>query len=364
MEGYDISRKYRFVGAAVFTHGNGSFLLNSGLGISMILDETCLRPLLAHGALDDDLTFKLYQRGFIRERDGDREEDGERKRSGGQKGAASQNAAASQNVAGSLGGCPSGAKPNFFLINLTNNCNLRCRYCFRDIEKAGRDETADGMLLRICQYIVNYCREQGMQSFSVQPWGGEPMLFPHKIIWMQEFFRDQGFHPRFIMETNGTLIDENAAAQLSARHIRIGISIDGPAYLHDAHRPLADGRGSFEKVMAGLAALEKAGYGECGIITVISRQNIGKAEEILTYFAKEWKFHRVKLSLIKENTFSPESAGLSRIGEEELSCFYDTVLRTIVRLNREGYPIYERNICDKLVNLLRGRAGNICSAGM
>ena len=52
----------------------------------------------------------------------------------------------------------------------------------------------------------------------------------------------------------------------------VGISIDGPRELHDRFRKDREGRGSFDRVMAGLDALKKGGV-EFNTLTVVQRDN-------------------------------------------------------------------------------------------
>lgn len=329
---YNINNKYYFVGGDIFTCAGWNLLLNSRLGNSIIVDDDCTKILLEQQLPNDDLMFKLHQRGFIRDKKADF-------------------------CIKKINTCP-----NFFLINLTNNCNLRCKYCFRNIEHLKKDEIEDSQLKSICEYILQHCEEQRIRKFSIQFWGGEPLLLFDKIKYVQDFFLNYGINPQFIIETNGTLLNKKIANELVERKIKIGISIDGPEYLHNFHRPFMNGEGSFNKVLQGIQYLKKACYNEFGVITVITKKNIHEASNILNYFAKELNLHRIKFNLIKENIFSPESMELSNLSNEEIDSFFEDTIKTIVRLNQEGYSIYERNICDKMMNLLSKQSRNICSS--
>ena len=331
IEEYTINNKYQFTGADVFSYQDRNLLLNSRLRTSILIDDFCLRQ-IENNHIGDDLMFKLHQRDLIR----------------------NKNECVSRKE--------SPVRPKFFLINLTNNCNLRCRYCFRQIETSGIDKIGETMLQKICDYILQYCRNYNIREFSIQFWGGEPLLLFDKIKAVQEFFWEHHFNPRFILETNGTLIDREIAEELTKRKIRIGISIDGPEYLHNLQRPFISGVGSHQRILQGHDSLKAAGYNDYGIITVITKKNIGKASEILDYFARELNLHQVKFNIIKKNSFSPESFELSNISDHEIDNLFETLIEKIIHLNRDGYRIYERNICDKMINLLSRRNRNICSS--
>lgn len=331
IEKYKINENYSFIGGYLYTQDNWNLLLNNYYGISIILDNFCIKLILDNN-INDDLMFKLYQRGFIIHK--------------------RNNLIIKTDV----------VRPNFFLINLTNNCNLSCKYCFRNIQTKQYDQINNITLEEICKFILNYCEKNKIKNFSIQPWGGEPLLSFNKILYIQEFFNNKNLFPQIIIETNGTLINEEIAKELLKRNIKIGISIDGTDTLHNMQRPLMNGGNSFEKILHGIKCLRNVNYNEFGVISVVTRKNILEIRNILEYFVKELKLHQVKFNLIKRNHFSPESFELSNINNTDIDTFFNNLISKLIELNKEGYQIYERNICDKLLNLISKRNRNICSS--
>src|SRR5690606_7861528 len=61
------------------------------------------------------------------------------------------------------------------------------------------------------------------------------------------------------------------------------VSIDGPEFIHDAHRVNRKGEGSFKKSMAGAEKLKQHGIG-FGVVAVISDQSLDHPEEIFEFF--------------------------------------------------------------------------------
>ena len=67
--------------------------------------------------------------------------------------------------------------PAFFMIDLTNRCNMACKYCLRDGDNTMTAKiTSREMTEKICRYIADYCKKHGEDKIMVQPWGGEPLL--------------------------------------------------------------------------------------------------------------------------------------------------------------------------------------------
>lgn len=331
IEPFDYQDKFYFTGADLFSSKGNNFLLNSCRNACILLDDDCVQALQTQD-IPDDLLFKLYQRGFM-------------------TGINTIHCVKKPEI-----------RPVFFLINLTDNCNLRCKYCFRQLDKENCRQIDYHTLENICKYILAYCRKYGVRHFTIQFWGGEPLLVMDKIIFVQEFFKKTTFHPKYVMETNGTLIQPWIAHELVKRDIQVGVSIDGSEYFHDLQRPFANGKGSFHQTVLGIKNLKAAGYEKVATNTVITKYNIDDIEQILNYFVKQLELSQVKFSLIKKTEFSPESYQMSDISDSELEQFYDHLISKVIDLNKKGYTIYERNICDKLLNLVSRRNRNICSS--
>jgi uncharacterized protein len=63
---------------------------------------------------------------------------------------------------------------------------------------------------------------------------------------------------RFMMQTNGTLLDDAWAEVLLKQRVRVGVSMDGPKKMHDTFRVDLKGRGSYDDVVRGLNILREA----------------------------------------------------------------------------------------------------------
>src|SRR5262249_17399720 len=82
--------------------------------------------------------------------------------------------------------------------------------------------------------------------------------------------------------TNGTLLDDRWAEFLLENGVRVGVSCDGPEFLHNLHRKTRSGKGTHERVMRGIKVLQKHGI-DFYILAVLSSKSLGCAEEILQF---------------------------------------------------------------------------------
>ncbi len=116
---------------------------------------------------------------------------------------------------------------------------------------------------------------------------GEPLTVP--ISYYEKMFEEirrkapAGAVVRHCMQSNGTLINEAWCRFISDHEVSIGLSIDGPADIHNAHRKTRSGRGSHHAAIEGLRQLQAHDI-PFHVISVITRQSLGRAEEIYHFF--------------------------------------------------------------------------------
>jgi hypothetical protein len=91
--------------------------------------------------------------------------------------------------------------------------------------------------------------------------GGEPTMmgldFFRRSVELAEQMKGPGQRLVCTIQTNGTLLDD-AWGNFFAQHgFLVGLSIDGPREIHDTYRVDKGGKGSFDRVMAGLDVLQR-----------------------------------------------------------------------------------------------------------
>jgi uncharacterized protein len=144
---------------------------------------------------------------------------------------------------------------------LDHQCNLRCTYCYNG------DKFTRRMDLETIRKAIALAIEQRPAHLDVSFFGGEPLIH---VDLVREAMRltDEAVAAmpaprasvRFIMNTNGTLIDDEVTALFAPP--RVGtffVSVDGDQETHDRFRVNASGRGSHADVLAGIERLRNAG---------------------------------------------------------------------------------------------------------
>lgn len=147
-----------------------------------------------------------------------------------------------------------------FIINVTEQCNLRCSYCcysgsYQNARTHGTKSITEEDVLALIKFIEDYAAKK---PINISFYGGEPLLYYElvKSIIFQAEARWK-HDVTFYVGTNGTLLTHERINWLVSHHVIIAISIDGTKEFHDRHRRSQVGDGSFDQMYAMLAYLKQ-----------------------------------------------------------------------------------------------------------
>lgn len=167
-------------------------------------------------------------------------------------------------------------------------CNIDCTYCFY-LEKEAlyperntRWQMSDETLER---YICQHIDAQSGDNVTFAWQGGEPTMmglaFFRRVIELCDKYAD-GKKITHALQTNGILLDDAWARFFAEHRFLIGLSIDGPAPLHNQYRVNRAGKGTHDRVMAAMALL-KAHHVEFNTLTVVGKHNVEHALEVYEF---------------------------------------------------------------------------------
>jgi len=206
-------------------------------------------------------------------------------------------------------------------INITNHCNLRCRYCYH-FESAG-DAGAD---LPAAEWFRFFDELNRCAVTEVCLAGGEPFIRDDLKEIIGGIVRNR---MRFHILSNGTLIDDDMAAFLVAtkRCNYVQVSIDGSIpSTHDVMR----GKGSFAKALRGLMILRRHGVCTAARVT-IHRKNVHDLEGVAKLLLED-------LGLPSFGTNSAGAMGLCRKNAEMIQLTTEDrmlAMETLLRLSKK-----------------------------
>lgn len=143
---------------------------------------------------------------------------------------------------------------------LTQTCNLRCVYCFGD---GGEYGTGGSLDETTAFQSVDWLIEQSekMKHIHIGFFGGEPFLkFPLMkaiVKYSKEKATIAEKKVHFHVTSNATMFEDEVISFIKEEAFTVMVSIDGPKEIHDAQRPYANGKGSYDSLIPKIKKLLK-----------------------------------------------------------------------------------------------------------
>ena len=146
-------------------------------------------------------------------------------------------------------------------LQVTKNCNLRCKYCVYSGSYNNRVHSNERMSIQVALDAIDFFLEHSVDSESIALgfYGGEPTLeFPlikKAIEYMEENKGNRVVS--YSLTTNATLLTDEMIELFERYEVDITISLDGPKEIHNNNRiTMASGEGSYEKVIESLKKIK------------------------------------------------------------------------------------------------------------
>lgn len=214
-------------------------------------------------------------------------------------------------------------------LSVTEQCNLRCSYCY-----GGESRAACGVAMsdEVMEAAVRLALDRAsvIRDFylNITFFGGEPLLRMDFIERTVRFAKAQvradapklrkRFRLLFTVKTNGTLLTDEILSYLNKEHFSVVLSLDGPGKRHDISRVTADGKGSFRAIRPFIPALAKM---NAGVESVITPEHVkGLAGAVRWIFRQG--FRNVALVQDFGGKWTPEDFDALAVEYEKLARFW------------------------------------------
>ena len=239
------------------------------------------------------------------------------------------------------------------VVQSTSLCNLDCSYCYLPDRQKKRVFDLN-MLPLLMQRILE--SPFAGPEFSLVWHAGEPLTLPTSwydqatviINRSLEQFGAQDIQLDQHVQSNATLINDAWCDCFQRNRIVVGISVDGPEHIHDAHRRFRNGRGSHALAMKGIESLHRNDV-PFHCISVVTADAMEQPEEMYRFFRDNG---------IREVGFNvEEQEGIhtsSSMQGSEMEAKYRTFLHAFWSLSeQDGYPVILREF-DQVISLIQG----------
>lgn len=250
-------------------------------------------------------------------------------------------------------------------FQVTNQCNLRCDYCYE--HHKGTESMSLETGKRIVDLLIRMWEEDKPGSFISKKTktvildfiGGEPLLEAPLISDICDYFFKQcalkgctlASGARISISTNGQNYFEpqvQAFVKRFAPFLSLNVSIDGHKALHDAHRVDAAGNGSFDKAIKAYHAAAGLG-GKQTKMTFVPSSFPQMSEAILFMLEQSPDF--IAANYAYEPIYTPQDA---RVLYDQLKIVSDHLIATkrviacSILDHNIGYPVAkedDKNYC-------------------
>jgi uncharacterized protein len=167
-------------------------------------------------------------------------------------------------------------------------CNMRCAYCYYVGKEAALPKGPGRLPMDVLDRYVAQRFQASVADVVHFEWhGGEPTLlgldYFRSIVRMQRAHLPPGRAVSNGLQTNGLLLDGAWAGFLAKEGFSVGLSLDGPAELHDAFRRDVNGGATHARVEQAYALLRERGvFVNC--LCVLHARNTPQPDVVYDYF--------------------------------------------------------------------------------
>ena len=154
------------------------------------------------------------------------------------------------------------SKVGQLVLQVTQNCNLRCDYCVYSGKYITRGHTNKRMNYETAKKAIDFLKEHSVEKERVIIgfYGGEPLLEIELIKKCVKYARKElkGKQINFALTTNATLLNDEIINYFIEHSFIVTVSIDGPKEMHDDERRFAkNNKGSFDIVMNNIRKIRE-----------------------------------------------------------------------------------------------------------
>ncbi|MHB8336936.1 MAG: radical SAM protein [Ignavibacteriaceae bacterium] len=248
---------------------------------------------------------------------------------------------------------------NHVIINVTEDCNFNCGYCkyggsYSSTYTHNKKTISYSVLDNTILFIKN--NYSGKEQLRIGFYGGEPLLAINKIKYVIEKIKNENIDCRFGFTTNGSLLSSGVFPFLVENGVNILISLDGPQVVHDRYRIRKNKRGTFNKVLNNIRALENynSDYYKNSVGFVVTLAPPYNLTKIVDFFEEFVEFSQP----IIINYVDPfETSFFEKFDLDRENKFYSDQKENLLK---EYENLYKKNLTNskrlKILNDLFGRA--------
>ncbi len=241
-----------------------------------------------------------------------------------------------------------GLKPSAVYFNITERCNLNCRYCYipENMRRKGK-HMSEEKVINALQLLKAYFKKTSGTALlpKVIFHGAEPLLNKKALFnGIEKFSKDFTFG----IQTNTLLLDAEAVSFFKSRKVSIGISLDGPTgKIVNRTRASWAGEGVFRQVNRAMELLK--GYDAWSVICTITTENMQSLARMVSYLhdneVPNCLLNVVRCTLPSARKIKPDDSIAARY-------FIDALEKSYRLYKKSGRKLVVANFANILISIL------------
>lgn len=146
------------------------------------------------------------------------------------------------------------------ILQVTQQCNLRCSYCTYSGKYVNRVHSNQTMEFETARRAIDFFMNRNLlvEQPIVGFYGGEPLLqfelIKQIVKYVEDVYPDRKVSHNITV--NGTLLNREAIAFFAEHNFTPVISLDGPREVQDKNRCYTTGKGTYEEVIKNLGYIK------------------------------------------------------------------------------------------------------------
>lgn len=255
------------------------------------------------------------------------------------------------------------------ILNVTENCNMRCKYCFLSEEYMyTRNRTSSMMNFETAKKAMDIFFKKQKVVRKVNPgkmvaitfYGGEPLLNFSLIQKCVDYVKKNcPVKYRFYTTTNGLLLKDDVVDFLVKNEFDITVSIDGNCFEHDRNRVDSKNFGTFDRIMKNIDLLLKK-YPE-----YLEKLHVSGVYDLKTDLISNTRFweDQKSLNLAMLNPVNSTNTNYyQQFNEEDINRFGENYIKLAMeyvnkKINRKEMSGYMAALFNPLVFMIFKRLG-------
>lgn len=172
-----------------------------------------------------------------------------------------------------------------FVLETTQQCNFRCRYCHNTLEPVFRHHTKKQMPLAIAKSAIDFYKNMYVGFYNKLPqekkdlliqyygpfigfYGGEPSLNWAMLTAAVDYYQQSGWEEHgipqsslgFSINTNLYYLTDEMLEFIIEKRPLLFVSLDGPKEENDKNRVTINGQGTFDRVFNNILRIKEASF--------------------------------------------------------------------------------------------------------